>query len=55
MKTLIKILLITMSCYTQAQNPTGKEILEKIDKNMASKSTISTSKRLFMGKGKLAL
>jgi len=33
----------------QAQEPTGKEILEKIDKNMASKSTISTSKMLIHG------
>ncbi len=44
MKILITILLLAGSCLIQAQEPTGKEILEKIDKNMASKSTISTSK-----------
>ncbi|MCD4833454.1 MAG: outer membrane lipoprotein-sorting protein [Bacteroidales bacterium] len=49
MKTLITILLLTGSCLIQAQNPTGKEILEKIDKNMASKSTISTSKMIIHG------
>ena len=49
MKTLITILLLTGSCLIQAQNPTGKEILEKIDKNMASKSTISTSKMVIHG------
>ncbi|MFH1319092.1 MAG: outer membrane lipoprotein-sorting protein [Bacteroidota bacterium] len=32
-----------------AQEPTGKEILEKIDKNMAAKSTITTSKMIIHG------
>ncbi len=49
MKTLITILLLTGSCLIQAQEPTGKEILEKIDKNMASKSIISTSKMIIHG------
>ena len=49
MKTLITILLLTGSYLVQAQEPTGKEILEKIDKNMASKSTISTSKMIIHG------
>jgi outer membrane lipoprotein-sorting protein len=32
-----------------AQEPTGKELLEKIDKNMASESTITTSKMIIHG------
>ena len=48
MKKLIIILLL-IPAIVWAQNPTGKEILEKIDKNMASKSTISTSKMIIHG------
>ncbi|MCK4663523.1 MAG: outer membrane lipoprotein-sorting protein [Bacteroidales bacterium] len=48
MKTLIFIWLCSVSVI-MAQNPTGKEILTKIDKNMASKSTISTSKMVIHG------
>ena len=48
MKKLIIILLLTPA-FLWAQEPTGKEILEKIDKNMASKSTISTSKMVIHG------
>jgi outer membrane lipoprotein-sorting protein len=33
----------------QAQNPTGKEILDRIDKNMAAKSQIVTSKMIIHG------
>jgi len=32
-----------------SQEPSGKELLEKIDKNMAAKSTISTSKMIIHG------
>jgi len=32
-----------------AQEPTGKQILERIDKNMTSKSTITTSKMIIHG------
>ena len=35
--------------FVQAQNPTGKEILDRIDKNMASKSQIVTSKMIIHG------
>ena len=48
MKKLIIILLLTPALLW-AQNPTGKEILERIDKNMASKSTITTSKMIIHG------
>ncbi len=48
MKKLIIILLLTPA-FLWAQEPTGKEILERIDKNMASKSTISTSKMIIHG------
>jgi outer membrane lipoprotein-sorting protein len=48
MKRLI-ILAFLIPALVWAQEPTGKEILEKIDKNMASKSTISTSKMIIHG------
>ena len=48
MKRLI-ILAFLIPTFLWAQNPTGKEILEKIDENMASKSTISTSKMIIHG------
>lgn len=48
MKTLIFIWLCSISVI-MAQNPTGKEILTKIDKNMAAKSTISKSKMVIHG------
>lgn len=43
------IILFLIPTIIWSQNPTGKEILEKIDKNMASKSTISTSKMIIHG------
>jgi len=49
MKNLLTLIFLAGSLLLQAQEPTGKEILEKIDKNMASKSTISTSKMLIHG------
>jgi outer membrane lipoprotein-sorting protein len=49
MKTLITTFLLIMSCLIHAQKPTGKELLEKIDKNMSAKSTISTSKMVIHG------
>jgi len=48
MKKLTIILLIFPSLLW-AQEPTGKEILDRIDKNMASKSTISISKMVIHG------
>jgi outer membrane lipoprotein-sorting protein len=48
MKKLI-ILLFLIPTFIWAQEPTGKEILERIDENMASKSTISTSKMIIHG------
>jgi outer membrane lipoprotein-sorting protein len=48
MKRLI-ILAFLIPALVWAQEPTGKEILERIDKNMASKSTISTSKMVIHG------
>ncbi len=45
----LAIILFLIPTIIWAQEPTGKEILEKIDKNMASKSTISTSKMLIHG------
>jgi outer membrane lipoprotein-sorting protein len=38
-----------ISMLLQAQNPTGKEILDRIDKNMAAKSQIVTSKMIIHG------
>ena len=49
MKNLLTLIFLAGSLLLQAQEPTGKEILEKIDKNMASKSTISTSKMVIHG------
>ena len=43
------IILFLIPSIIWAQKPTGKEILERIDKNMASKSTISTSKMIIHG------
>ncbi len=48
MRKLI-IIMFLLPGILWAQEPTGKEILEKIDKNMASKSTISTSKMVIHG------
>jgi len=45
----LAIILFLIPTIIRAQEPTGKEILEKIDKNMASRSTISTSKMLIHG------
>jgi len=45
----LTILLFLIPTLIWAQEPTGKEILERIDKNMASKSIISTSKMVIHG------
>ncbi|MEE4196641.1 MAG: outer membrane lipoprotein-sorting protein [Bacteroidales bacterium] len=48
-----KIILITalflFPALVWSQNPSGKEILEKVDKNMASKSQVVTSKMIIHG------
>lgn len=49
MKNLLTLIFLAGSLLLQAQEPTGKEILERVDKNMAAKSTISTSKMLIHG------
>jgi len=49
MKKIMTFVFIAAAVLSQAQEPTGKEILEKIDKNMASKSIISTSKMVIHG------
>ncbi len=49
MKKILTLLLLVVCGIVQAQDITGKEILERIDKNMASKSTISTSKMVIHG------
>jgi outer membrane lipoprotein-sorting protein len=43
------ILLFLLPTLLWAQEPTGKEILERIDNNMASRSTITTSKMVIHG------
>lgn len=48
MKRLI-IIVFLIPAFAWSQEPTGKEILERIDKNMASKSTISTSRMVIHG------
>jgi len=48
MKTLI-IIFLMFPLIIVAQKPTGEEILKKIDANMASKSTITTSKMVIHG------
>jgi outer membrane lipoprotein-sorting protein len=45
----LAIILLLVPTFLWAQEPTGKEILLRIDKNMASKSTISTSKMVIHG------
>ena len=46
----ILILLLLIPNFIFAQSPTGKELLEKIDQNMAAKSTITTSKMIIHGR-----
>ena len=48
MKKIIIILSI-IPTLVWAQTPSGKEILERIDRNMAAKSTITTSKMVIHG------
>ncbi|MBN2521994.1 MAG: outer membrane lipoprotein-sorting protein [Bacteroidales bacterium] len=48
MKQFALILLLTTTIL-RAQEPSGKEILEKIDNNMTSKSTITMSKMVIHG------
>jgi outer membrane lipoprotein-sorting protein len=45
----LTILFFLIPTLMWAQDPTGKEILERIDENMASKSIISTSKMIIHG------
>ena len=45
----LTIILLLIPTLLWAQEPTGKELLERIDRNMASKSTISTSKMIIHG------
>lgn len=49
MKTTLTIILATLISLLNAQIPTGKEILDKIDKNMATESQIVTSKMIIHG------
>jgi len=49
MKNLLTLIFLAGSLLLQAQEPTGKEILERVDKNMAAKSTISISKMVIHG------
>jgi outer membrane lipoprotein-sorting protein len=49
MKIIITITLALTIVLLNAQEPTGKEILEKIDENMSAKSTITTSKMVIHG------
>jgi len=48
MKRLV-IILFLIPTIVRAEEPTGKEILERIDKNLAAKSTITTSKMIIHG------
>jgi len=48
MKQMI-IFIILIPAIIRAQQPTGKEILDRIDKNMASRSTITVSKMIING------
>ena len=45
----LAIILFLFPSLILAQEPTGKEILERVDKNMAAKSTISISKMVIHG------
>ncbi len=45
----LALILFLIPTIIWAQEPTGKEILERVDKNMAAKSTISTSKMVIHG------
>jgi outer membrane lipoprotein-sorting protein len=46
---LLLIILFIIPTIVRAQEPTGKEILERIDKNLSAKSTITTSKMIIHG------
>lgn len=48
-KISLTIALFLVSILTWAQKPSGKEILDKVDQNMASKSQIVTSKMIIHG------
>jgi len=48
MKRLI-IILFLLPTIIRAQEPTGKEILDRIDKNLAAESTITTSRMVIRG------
>ncbi|MGM0408595.1 MAG: outer membrane lipoprotein-sorting protein [Bacteroidota bacterium] len=48
-KINLTIALFLVSVLTWAQKPSGKEILDKVDQNMASKSQIVTSKMIIHG------
>lgn len=50
MKKLLIILLIFYSSALYAEAPTGKDILEKIDKNLVAQSRVSTSTMIIKGR-----
>ncbi|MGA1870171.1 MAG: outer membrane lipoprotein-sorting protein [bacterium] len=50
MKKLFIILLIFYSSVLYAESPTGKDILEKIDKNLVARSRVSTSTMIIKGR-----
>ena len=49
MKTIHLILLFLVSSSLSAQYPSGKEILDRIDQNLSSKSRVITSKMIIHG------
>jgi len=49
MKRIKILLLLLIPSLLLAQEPTGKEILERIDQNMASKTTITKSRMIIHG------
>jgi len=50
MKYVISIVLIIMNHILLAQNPTGRELLERIDENLNSETKIVTSKMIIQGR-----
>ena len=50
MKKLLIILVILYSSALYAESPTGKDILEKIDKNLVARTRVSTSTMIIKGR-----
>ena len=50
MKTILIILLLTPIAFLSAQNPTGEEIMKKIDENLSSENRLFESKMVIHGK-----